>query len=132
MIRKLLRELGTVRIVLVITAAFLISIALYVTTNFFLRRFTTAGIVVSVAILALAILLLSYFLVQDSRKLDLAERRPAKINSKELRVEQPTAEMVGVDEKLRAEIVERKRAEAALAQQAEEFARSNAFIAALS
>jgi PAS domain S-box-containing protein len=123
MIRKLLRILGAVKTSLTITAVSILSSALlYIIISIFLARITVIGVLMSMILPAIVAPFVSYFFVRLLLQLDLAERELVKANAElESRVKQRTAELVRANETLRAEIAERKQAEAALRESEERY-----------
>ena len=75
MIRKLLRKLGAARSALIVTAFTIsFSVSLYTIIGVVLNQFAVIGIVMAVTVPAIVAPLVSYYLLQVSFKLEMAEQ----------------------------------------------------------
>ena len=127
MVRELLRELGMVKTLLVITLlTVLSSVLIYTTAAILFGGMATIGMVLSAAVPAILAPSISYFLLRVLVRLDLAEQALIRVNTElELRVKQRTAELVQANEELQAEVFQRKQAEGALQRYATELEQKN-------
>jgi PAS domain S-box-containing protein len=121
MVRELLRELGMVKALLIITLiTVLSSVLIYTTAAILFGGMAPIGMVLSAAVPAILAPSISYFLLRVLVRLDLAEQALIKINAElELWVKQRTAELVQANEELQTEVTQRKQTEGVLRRYSE-------------